>query len=153
MTAKTPAEPRKAHSITQLSRELGVTQRALRYYEDVGLLSPTRRAGGGRLYSSKDRARVILILGGRAMGMPLEAIGRLFEVYEDVDGDVHTIATALNVLRRQIRLLEARRDEVGRSISMLQSETQRLTGLDPAVGANDPSDGRPLAPLGCYAAA
>lgn len=137
MTSEPSSPPARTFGIAQLSREFGVTARALRYYEQVGLLSPERRRGAARVYSSRDRERVILILGGRAMGMPLQATGRLFELYER-EGDVSRMAKALQVFREEIRALERRRDEVGQAIAMLQVGTERLSGValeGPAVAA------------------
>lgn len=125
MTSGPPTQSDRTYGIAQLSREFGLTRRALRYYEEVGLLSPQRRAGA-RYYSSRDRARIVLILGSRAMGMPLASIGRLFELCEREE-DVEQMAQAVSVFQQQIRLLENKRDEVGQAITMLQAQTERLS--------------------------
>lgn len=129
MTSEPSSQLARTFGIAQLSREFGITARALRYYEQVGLLSPERRRGGTRVYSSRDRERVILILGGRAMGLPLQATGRLFELYER-EGDVARMAEALRVFRQEIQALERRRDEVGQAIAMLQVGSEQLSGAE-----------------------
>ncbi len=68
--------------ITELCAEFGVTLRALRFYEDKGLLSP-RRVGGARVYSKRDRARLTLILRAKAIGSPLSEIKRYLDLYGD----------------------------------------------------------------------
>ena len=66
--------PFRTYTITQLCREFGATPRALRFYEEQGLLSPARR-DTARVYSYKDRARLQLILRGRRVGLSIAARG------------------------------------------------------------------------------
>jgi DNA-binding transcriptional MerR regulator len=68
--------------ITELCREFGITLRALRFYEDKGLLSP-RRVNGARVYTRRDRARLTLILRAKAIGSPLSEIKRYLDLYGD----------------------------------------------------------------------
>ncbi|MEO7104782.1 MAG: MerR family DNA-binding transcriptional regulator [Rhodoferax sp.] len=68
--------------ITELCREFGITLRALRFYEDKGLLAP-RRINGARVYTRKDRARLALILRAKAIGSPLSEIKRYLDLYGD----------------------------------------------------------------------
>ncbi|WP_187294316.1 MerR family transcriptional regulator, partial [Methylobacterium sp. B1] len=55
------------YTVTQLAKDLGVTARTVRFYEDKGLLTP-QRAGNTRVYTHRDRARLILILRGKRLG-------------------------------------------------------------------------------------
>ena len=71
------------HTVTQLARELGVTARTIRFYEDKGLIAP-QRAGSTRVYTARDRARMILILRGKSLGFSLREIGEYLDLY-DVD--------------------------------------------------------------------
>jgi DNA-binding transcriptional MerR regulator len=66
--------------ITELSREFGVTLRAIRFYEDKGLLAP-RRVNGARVYSRRDRARLALILRSKAIGATLDEIRHCLDLY------------------------------------------------------------------------
>ena len=59
----------RTYTIRELTREFSVTARTLRFYEQEGLLSPSRR-GQARIYSGRDRARLILILRGRRVASP-----------------------------------------------------------------------------------
>ncbi len=70
-------------SIGELAREFDITTRSIRFYEDQGLLSPTRN-GQTRIYNKKDKVRLKLILRGKRLGFTLAETGRLFELY-DVD--------------------------------------------------------------------
>ena len=69
------------YSIRELSQEFEVTTRTLRFYEEKGLLSPTR-AGQNRIYSAADRTRLILILRGKKLGLSLEQSADLIAMYD-----------------------------------------------------------------------
>jgi len=85
------------HTVTQLARDLGVTARTIRFYEDKGLIAP-QRAGSTRVYTARDRARMILILRGKRLGFSLREIKDYLDLY-DVD---HTQAEQLRLLRRAV---------------------------------------------------
>ena len=85
------------HTVTQLARELGITARTIRFYEDKGLITP-QRAGSTRVYTVRDRARMILILRGKRLGFSLREIREYLDLY-DVD---HTQAEQLRVLRAAV---------------------------------------------------
>ncbi len=74
--------------ITELARECGISLRAIRFYEDKGLLAP-RRINGGRAYTRRDRVRLGLILRGKAVGMSLAEIEHILSLYGD-HGEGHT---------------------------------------------------------------
>jgi len=104
------------YSVTQLALDLGVTARTIRFYEDKGLISP-RRAGNNRVYTQRDRARMILILRGKKLGFSLREIKEFLDLY-DVDP----------TQAKQLRLLlKAVHDRI------VQLEDQRVA-LDEALG-------------------
>ena len=82
------------HTVTQLARDLGITARTIRFYEDKGLITP-QRAGSTRVYTARDRARMILILRGKRLGFSLREI----KDYLDLYGVDHTQAEQLRLLR------------------------------------------------------
>ena len=82
------------HTVTQLARDLGITARTIRFYEDKGLIAP-QRAGSTRVYTARDRARMILILRGKRLGFSLREIKEYLDLY----GVDHTQAEQLRVLR------------------------------------------------------
>ena len=94
MTSKT--SPTK-YSISDLSKEFDITTRSIRFYEDQGLISPTRK-GQTRIYNQRDKVRLKLILRGKRLGFSLAETGRLFELY-DVD---KTSAKQLNSIMELI---------------------------------------------------
>jgi DNA-binding transcriptional MerR regulator len=85
------------HTVTELARELGITARTVRFYEDKGLIAP-QRAGSTRVYTARDRARMILILRGKRLGFSLREIREYLDLY---DAD-HTQAEQLRVLRAAV---------------------------------------------------
>jgi DNA-binding transcriptional MerR regulator len=76
-----PSVDRDDYSITELCSEFGVTARALRFYEDEGLISPQRR-GTQRIYSQRDRARLAWILRGKRVGFSLADIREMIDLYD-----------------------------------------------------------------------
>jgi DNA-binding transcriptional MerR regulator len=72
---------RTEFSISELAREFDVTPRAIRFYEDQGLLSP-RRDGQRRIYTARDRTRLKLTLRGKRLGLTLSEIKELIDMYE-----------------------------------------------------------------------
>lgn len=75
-----------AIAISQLARELGISTRSIRYYEEKGLISPRRTRGNQRVYSKRDRARLKLILRGKHFGYRLDEIAEMIGL-TDVDLD------------------------------------------------------------------
>ncbi|AIQ91520.1 MULTISPECIES: MerR family DNA-binding transcriptional regulator [Methylobacterium] len=69
------------YTVTQLAKDLGVTARTVRFYEDKGLLTP-QRAGNTRVYTHRDRARLILILRGKRLGFSLREIKEYLDLYD-----------------------------------------------------------------------
>src|SRR5262245_15148990 len=68
------------YSISDLAQEFALTTRAIRFYEDEGLLAPRRR-GLARIYGERERTRIKLILRGKRLGLSLSEIRELFDIY------------------------------------------------------------------------
>ena len=113
------AEDRRAWSIRQLCREFGCTPRALRFYEDRGLLSPARR-GATRIYSGRDRARLKLILRGKRVGFSLAEIGEMLSLYDREDGGATQMAASLGKFRERVLDLRRQRDDLDKAIAELE---------------------------------
>ena len=98
-------------SIGELAREFGLTTRAIRFYEDCGLLSP-QRAGRNRIYTARDRTRLKLTLRGKRLGLTLSEVKELVDMYEtqrDTDAQMRRF---LDVLARHRAQLESRLAEL-----------------------------------------
>ena len=99
------------YSISDLSREFGVTTRTIRYYEDQGLLNPTR-AGVNRVFSSRDRVRLKLALRGKRLGFSLAEIRELFELYDVSRDERRQLEQFLERLERRRALLVQQREDI-----------------------------------------
>ena len=111
--------PHRTFTIRQLCVEFKCTPRALRFYEDKGLLSPARD-GLNRVYSYKDRARLQLILRGKRVGLALAEIREILDLYELDDGGAMQNAKSLVKFRERIVALEAQRADIDHAIEELR---------------------------------
>ncbi len=114
-----PRRPPRTYSIRQLCEEFGCTPRALRFYEDKGLLSPARD-GLNRIYSHKDRGRLQLILRGKRVGLPLAEIREMLDLYELGDGGVQQAAKSLRKFQAQLVARERQRADIDGAIAQLK---------------------------------
>lgn len=105
----------RTYSIRQLSKEFDVTARALRFYEDKGLISPERK-GQTRLYSPRDRARLQLILRGKRLGFSLIEIHEILDLYTPKDHGAAQMRATLHKYRSQIETLKRQREDIDAAI-------------------------------------
>ena len=112
--------PHRTFTIRQLCQEFKCTPRALRFYEDKGLLSPARD-GMNRVYSYKDRARLQLILRGKRVGLALAEIGEILDLYEVDDGGAQQAARSLKKFRERIVALEQQKVDIDGAIEALKA--------------------------------
>jgi DNA-binding transcriptional MerR regulator len=117
--------PERTFTIRQLCQEFKATPRALRFYEDKGLLSPARQ-GLNRVYSYKDRARLQLILRGKRVGLSLAEIRDILDSYHKEDGGAVQTAKALKKFAERIVALEQQRHDIEDAIAELHSASARL---------------------------
>ena len=113
-----PRHDRERHSITDLCAEFGVTPRALRFYEDEGLISPERR-GTARIYSHRDRARLAWILRGKRVGFSLAEIREMIDLYDLGDDRRTQRAVAIERCRTRIAALEQQKHDIDAAIAEL----------------------------------
>jgi len=100
------------YSITDLCKEFGVTTRTARHYEDIGLLSPSRR-GQTRVYSSADRTRLRLILRGKRLGLSLEDSRQIIDMYEPGKTNIEQLNSLVDAIRQQREKLNQQLDDIG----------------------------------------
>lgn len=117
--------PARTFSIRQLCVEFGCTPRALRFYEDKGLLNPARD-GMNRVYSYKDRARLQLILRGKRVGLALAEIREILDLYEVGDGGAQQAARSLRRFRERIVALEQQKLDIDKAIEELRAGCEAL---------------------------
>jgi len=106
--------------ITELCRDFGITLRALRFYEDKGLLSP-QRINGARVYTRRDRARLTLILRAKAIGSPLSEIKRYLDLYGDHgEGRIQQLRYVIERTDTEIAELEKKRAHIDATLAELR---------------------------------
>ena len=130
--ALAPIEPRpdREHfSISDLCSEFGVTARALRFYEDEGLIGPERR-GTQRVYSHRDRARLAWILRGKRVGFSLGEIKEMIDLYDVGDGRKVQRQVTLERCLDRIRLLENQKHDIDAHIAELNQFVDMLKSSD-----------------------
>ena len=114
----------KLYSVTELAKDLGVTARAIRFYEAKGLITP-QRAGQARVYTYRDRGRMILILRGKKLGFSLREIKDYLDLYVVDTTLSEQIQMLLKGVRSRIARLEDQRQAVEDSLGELR-DIERL---------------------------
>ena len=109
---------RENFTISDLCEEFGVTARALRFYEDEGLIAPERR-GTQRIYSHRDRARLAWILRGKRVGFSLGEIREMIDLYDLDDGRRLQRQVSIDRCRARIELLERQKHDIDAAIAEL----------------------------------
>ena len=112
------------YSIRELSQEFDVTTRTLRFYEEKGLLSPAR-AGQNRTYSAADRARLILILRGKTLGLSLEQSADLIAMYDPDSNNKKQLEALIEKIQSRRHQLEIQKQELERMIVDLEAWEER----------------------------
>lgn len=108
----------RTYTIRQLTKEFAVSARTLRFYEEELLIAPTRR-GQTRIYSARDRARVILILRGRRMGFALAEIREFLDLYNP-DSDLRQLMLAKKKFEERIKAFERQKQDIDTTVRELQ---------------------------------
>ncbi len=113
----------KLYTVTELAEELGVTPRALRFYEDKGLVAP-QRAGTTRVYTHRDRGRLALILRGKRLGFSLREIGEWLDLYDADPNQAEQMRVLLRRIGERIAGLEGQRADLEATLKELRDIEQ-----------------------------
>ena len=111
MSKPLPLNRRQTFTITDLADEFALTTRAIRFYEDQGLLTPERR-GTRRIYSQRERVRLKLVLRGKRLGMSLADIAGILDLYDADHNERPQLVKFLEVLAARRVLLEQQREDI-----------------------------------------
>jgi DNA-binding transcriptional MerR regulator len=116
---------RAEFSISDLAREFDVTPRAIRFYEDQGLLAP-RRDGQRRIYTPRDRTRLKLTLRGKRLGLSLSEIRELIDMYEPGRDERPQLERFLAVLESHKASLVQQREDIEAQLAELQTFEKKV---------------------------
>nr|WP_170218798.1 MerR family DNA-binding transcriptional regulator [Xanthobacter oligotrophicus] len=117
-------------TVTELARDLSVTPRTIRFYEDKALITP-RRAGTMRVYTKRDRARMVLILRGKRLGFSLREIKEYLDLYDMDPTQAEQMRLLLKKVQVRLEMLEDQRLALEESIVELKEiEEQTLSALE-----------------------
>ncbi|MDR3095616.1 MAG: MerR family DNA-binding transcriptional regulator [Paraburkholderia sp.] len=132
------------YTITELAREFDVTPRAIRFYEDQGLLAPSREGASGlkRVFSGRDRTRLKLTLRGKRLGFTLNEIRALLDLYDSPTDTLPQLQAFLDTVVHHREILERQRADLDATLEDLaQYESQALALLRKNAA------GEPIEPL------
>ena len=115
----------RTYSISDLAEEFGVTARTIRFYEAEDLIAPQRR-GQTRIYSARDRARLVLILRGKRVGFSLTEIKEMLDLYDMEGGRTVQLAHALKKFDERISSLERQRGDIEHSLVELREARAKM---------------------------
>lgn len=115
-------------TITELAAEFDITPRAIRFYEDMGLLEPTR-SGRNRVYTHRDRTRLKLTLRGKRLGLTLQEIKQLVDMYDASSGAVPQLKAFLQVLQQHRQALEQQLDDIEITLAEIGQHEERCQSL------------------------
>jgi DNA-binding transcriptional MerR regulator len=108
------------YSISDLAKEFALTTRAIRFYEDEGLLSP-RRSGRSRIYGERERVRIKLILRGKRLGLALAEIRELLDLYEATRSERPQLTKFLEVLATRRAMLKQQQEDIAIVLAEIDS--------------------------------
>ena len=115
-------------TITELAAEFDITPRAIRFYEDTGLLEPAR-TGRNRVYSQRDRTRLKLTLRGKRLGLSLQEILQLVRMYDSEADTAPQLEAFMAVLRAHRAQLEQQQDDIRVMLGEIGQHEQRCKRL------------------------
>ena len=122
---------KRTFSISELAQEFDETTRSIRFYEDQGLLKPSRR-GQTRIFSTKDRVRLKLILRGKRMGFSLAETKELFDLWDEtLSGNEKQLLKMLTILENKRAQLEQQKNDIAQAeMEIEKAETRCRQALD-----------------------
>ena len=114
--------------IADLAREFGITTRTIRFYEDRNLIAP-RRSGQRRIYGSRDRVRLKLIMRGKRLGFSLADISKIIDLYEVDTTEIAQLRLFVEKIRERKKVLERQRADIAALLKELDGFEERSLAL------------------------
>ena len=124
------------YTISELAAEFDITPRAIRFYEDMGLLNPARD-GRNRVYSVRDRTRLKLTLRGKRLGLSLQEIRQLVDMYESPSDTVQQLTAFLAILQTHRDQLTQQLEDIRVTLEEIEPHEERARALLAEAGHGD----------------
>lgn len=116
------------YTISELAKEFDITPRAIRFYEDQGLISPSRK-GRRRVYRERDRVRLKLVLRGKRLGFPLSEVKEMFDLYDTSPGETGQLRFLIDKIKARREMLEQQRQDIEAVLHEMESVEQRALNV------------------------
>ncbi|WP_338413377.1 MerR family DNA-binding transcriptional regulator [uncultured Sphaerotilus sp.] len=116
------------YTITELAQEFDITPRAIRFYEDMGLLTPARD-GRNRVYTHRDRTRLKLTLRGKRLGLSLQEIKQLVDMYESPSDTTQQLNAFLAILQAHRDQLSQQMEDIRVTLEEIEQHEERARNL------------------------
>ena len=126
------ARNRDQFSISDLTGEFGVTARALRFYEDKGLIAPVRQ-GTARIYSKQDRARLVWLLRAKRVGFSLDDAREMIDLYSREDRRATQRRVTIRKCTDKIAELRRQKDDIDAAIAELEHFVDEVKAAEAAA--------------------
>jgi DNA-binding transcriptional MerR regulator len=130
------------YTISDLAREFALTTRAIRFYEDEGLIAP-RRSGRSRIYGERERVRIKLILRGKRLGLSLSEIRELLDLYETTHSERPQLRKFLEVLAERRARLQQQKEDIAIVLAEIDSLERQCRKRLRQAGNGDDTPGSP----------
>ena len=118
----------RTFTITELATEFDVTPRAIRFYEDMGLLEPTR-VGRNRVYTHRDRTRLKLTLRGKRLGLSLLEVKQLVDMYNSSGDSTQQLTAFLEILQNHREQLARQLEDIEITLAEIGQNEERCKRL------------------------
>lgn len=126
---------REYYTITELTREFGISTRTLRFYEDEGLIQPVRR-GRTRLFRASDRHLVRQILRGKRLGFSIAEIREIVKMYREPPGEAGQLRAIIAAIEEKRAELRQKRRDLEETLSELDQAEEACVGRLAELGVN-----------------
>jgi DNA-binding transcriptional MerR regulator len=143
-----PVLPSPQFSISELAKEFDLTTRAMRFYEDMGLLQPVRTGPGGRirLYSARDRARLKLTLRAKRLGLSLSEAREIIDMYDSPRDTGPQLRKFLDVLAGHRLQLEGQMADLQDNLKEVKAHEKEARALLAKFSAREADEAVPRTP-------
>lgn len=118
---------REYYTITELTREFGISTRTLRFYEDEGLISPVRR-GRTRLFKPSDRHLMRQIMRGKSLGFSIAEIREIIRMYREPPGEAGQLKAIISAIEERRTELRRKRRDLEETLDELDQAEEACVG-------------------------